>query len=82
MSLLTGQAAAWALAITNHNSDTLTDFSRFTEEMKRTFDHPIRGRQAVGQLLDLQQGQESVSQYAIQFRILAAESGSGIQLCR
>lgn len=77
MSLLTGQAAAWALAISNQHSDALTDFGTFTEEMKRTFDHPVRGRQAVGQLLDLQQGTDSVSQYAIQFRILAAESGWG-----
>lgn len=45
--------------------------------MKRVFDHPIKGQQAVGQLLDLQQGTESASQYAISFHILAAESGWG-----
>lgn len=77
MSLLTGQAAAWALAITNQQSDAITDYVRFTEEMKRTFDHPVRGRQAVSQLLDLQQATGSVSQYASQFRVLAAESGWG-----
>lgn len=45
--------------------------------MKRVFDHPVKGRQAEGQLLDLRQGNLSVSQYAINFRILAAESGWG-----
>lgn len=45
--------------------------------MKRVFDHPVKGRQAVGQLLDLTQGNQSVSQYAINFHILAAESGWG-----
>lgn len=38
------------------------DFNKFTEEMKRTFDHLVHGHQAVGQL---QQGTDSVSQYAI-----------------
>ncbi len=77
MSLLTGQAAAWSLAITTQQSGILTDYTLFTQEMKQVFDHPVKGRQAMGQLLDLQQGSESVSQYAVKFHILAAESGWG-----
>ncbi len=77
MSLLTGQAAAWSLAISAQQSDLLTDYQAFSGEMKRVFDHPVKGRQAEGHLLDLQQGNQSVSHYAINFRILAAESGWG-----
>lgn len=43
--------------------------------MKRVFDHPVKGRQAKSQLLDLQQGHLSVSGYALEFCILAVESG-------
>lgn len=77
MSLLTGQAAAWALAISSQHANLRSDYLHFTEEMKRVFDHPVKGRQAVGHLLDMQQGNQSVSQYALEFRILAAESGWG-----
>lgn len=75
MSLLTGQVAAWSLAITTQQSEVLTNYTLFSEEIRRVFDHPVKGRQAMGQLLDLQQGSDSVSQYAIRFHILAAESG-------
>lgn len=37
----------------------------------------MKGRQAVSQLLDLRQGNSSASDYAVNFRILAAESGWG-----
>lgn len=75
MSLLTGQAAAWSLAISSQQHELVNDFHRFTEEMRRVFDHPVKGRQATSQLLDLKQGSSSVSEYAVSFRILAAESG-------
>lgn len=75
MSLLTGQAAAWSLAISTQHAELTADYTLFSEEMRRVFDHPVKGRQAVGQLLDLRQNRDSVSSYAIRFRILAAESG-------
>ncbi len=75
MSSLTGQAAAWSLAISSQQQELITDYHRFTDEMRRVFDHPVKGRQAVSPLLDLQQGRLSVSEYAVNFRILAAESG-------
>lgn len=75
MSLLTGQAAAWSLAISTQQPELINDYLKFTEEMKWVFDHPVKGSQAVSRLLDLQQGNLSVSEYAVSFRILAAESG-------
>ncbi len=44
--------------------------------MCRVFDHPVKGKDAVSGLLSLsQEGRNSVSQYALDFRILASECG-------
>lgn len=75
MSLLSDQASAWALAVSTHSPSVCADYSSFTQEMKNVFDHPVKGREATSQLLRLRQGSQSVSQYALDFRILAAESG-------
>ena len=75
MSLCSEKASAWALAISQHNPFLSSDYSAFTSEMRRVFDHPVKGKEAVSQLLSLSQGKNSVSQYALDFRILAAECG-------
>uniref|UniRef100_A0A674N2G5 CCHC-type domain-containing protein n=1 Tax=Takifugu rubripes TaxID=31033 RepID=A0A674N2G5_TAKRU len=77
MSLLTGQAAALSVAVATQRPELIYDYTGFVEEMKRVFDHPVTGRQAVSQLLDLRQGNSSASEYAVNFCILAAESGWG-----
>lgn len=41
------------------------------------FHHPVRGREAKVQLLDFRQGTQSVADYSITFRIVAAQSGYG-----
>lgn len=76
MSLLTRQAATWSLAINTQQSEFLTDYTLFSEEMRQLFDHPVKGRQAIG-YQELHHGRDPVSQYAIRFRIFAAESGWG-----
>lgn len=43
--------------------------------MRKVLDHPIKEREAVIQLLFLRQGGQSVSEFAVTFRILAAEMG-------
>ena len=43
--------------------------------MRRVFDHPVRGKEASSRLLSLRQGSDSVAQFALKFRIIAAESG-------
>ncbi|KAI3356913.1 hypothetical protein L3Q82_003563 [Scortum barcoo] len=42
--------------------------------MKKVFDHPVQGQEAVKRLLDLRQGSQSVAAYSVDFRILAAAS--------
>ncbi|KAK7878028.1 hypothetical protein WMY93_031309 [Mugilogobius chulae] len=75
LSLLSGKAAQWATALYESNSLTCQSYSVFTNEMRRVFDHPIKGKEASKRLLALSQGSLSVAQYAVEFRILAAESG-------
>lgn len=75
ISLLTGKAAQWATAVVENNSPVCRSYSEFTKEMRKIFDHPLKGKEASKRLLSLNQGSSSVSQYAIDFCILAAESG-------
>lgn len=75
MSLCVDKAAAWSVAISLNNPALCSDYQAFTAEMHRVFDHPIKGKEAVSQLPSVIQGRGSVSQYILQFRILAVESG-------
>ena len=45
--------------------------------MRKIFDHPIQGKEASSQLLSLSQGSSTVSQFAVDFGILAGEYGWG-----
>lgn len=74
MTLLSGRALAWANALLERQSPLCSDYDLFIEEMKKVFDCPVRGRDAATRLLYLRQGRNSVANYAIEFRVLAAES--------
>lgn len=43
--------------------------------MRKVFDHAVRGREAVNQVLLLKQGNRSVSDFSSSYRILAGETG-------
>lgn len=75
ISLLTGRAAQWATAVVENNSPVGNSYASFSNEMRKIFDHPLKGKEAAKRLLSLNQGASSVAHYAIDFRILAAESG-------
>ncbi|XP_019715821.1 uncharacterized protein LOC109510144 [Hippocampus comes] len=77
MSLLTGQAASWALEVSNAKPGLRSSFPDFVAEFRRVFHQPDMGREAEGRLLDYRQGKQSVADYAISFRILAARIGYG-----
>ena len=72
---LRGSALTWATAVWESQSDICSTYARFTEELRRNFDHPVRGKDAAKRLLSLHQGSRSVAEMAIEFRTLAAESG-------
>ncbi|KAG5857209.1 hypothetical protein ANANG_G00016760 [Anguilla anguilla] len=73
-SLLTGSALAWASALWGTASPVNVDFSVFISEFRKVFDHPVCGRKAQQRLLSLRQGYRSVSEFAVEFRTLAAET--------
>uniref|UniRef100_A0A3Q2YAJ9 ribonuclease H n=1 Tax=Hippocampus comes TaxID=109280 RepID=A0A3Q2YAJ9_HIPCM len=75
MSLLTGQAASWAISVSEAQPNLRSSFPDFVTALRRVFHHPVRGREAEGRLLELRQGKQSVADYSIEFRILAAQSG-------
>ncbi|KAI3352501.1 hypothetical protein L3Q82_005453 [Scortum barcoo] len=75
VNLLRGKASDWATALWQANSPVLQSFDSFIAEMKKVFDHPVQGQEAVKRLLDLRQGSQSVAAYSVDFSILAAASG-------
>ncbi|KAI3368526.1 hypothetical protein L3Q82_025538 [Scortum barcoo] len=74
VNLLRGKASDWATALWQANSPVLQSFDSFIAEMKKVFDHPVQGQEAVKRLLDLRQGSQSVAAYSVDFSILAAAS--------
>ena len=75
MSHLTGRAAAWATAEWSRDSIVCQTLSRFTDTMSRVFDHSSPAREASRMLMQIKQHNRPVTDYAIEFRTLAADSG-------
>uniref|UniRef100_A0AAQ4RRK4 Retrotransposon gag domain-containing protein n=1 Tax=Gasterosteus aculeatus aculeatus TaxID=481459 RepID=A0AAQ4RRK4_GASAC len=75
IGLLRGEALEWASAVWEKQGAIAQSCELFTAEMRKIFDHPVRGKDASKRLLSLRQGTRSVADYSIEFRILAAESG-------
>ncbi|KAL0186755.1 hypothetical protein M9458_018425, partial [Cirrhinus mrigala] len=73
LTLLTGRAALWGTAVWENQDPCCASFSTLLAEMKRVFDRAASGREAARTLMDLRQGERSVSDYSIEFRTLAAE---------
>ncbi|MGL5565082.1 MAG: hypothetical protein ACRDC4_05055, partial [Plesiomonas sp.] len=75
MNLLTGKAARWGTAVWESKDPCCSTFAALSTEMKKVFDRDAMGREAARKLSVLRQGEGSVSDYLIEFRTLAAESG-------
>ncbi len=72
ITLLTGRACEWGTAVWHTGPSFCNDFEKFRCEMTRLFDHSVRGDEAASKLARLRQGGRSVTDYAIQFKTLAA----------
>ncbi len=72
LSLLTGRARDWGVAVWESEASCCERFSDFKEEMIKTFDRSVYGPEASRQLVTLRQGRRSAADYAIEFRTLAA----------
>lgn len=72
---LTGRARLWGTAEWDRQSPACQNFSAFAAELRKVFGHnPARSEVAAG-LLNLKQGQRSVADFSIDFRIRASRSG-------
>ncbi|XP_072769100.1 uncharacterized protein [Nerophis lumbriciformis] len=75
MSHMSGRASFWATAEWGRQSPVCASYAAFAKAMKNIFQRERPGREAARSLLRLQQGQRSVTDFAIKFRRLAADSG-------
>uniref|UniRef100_A0A671LWM7 Retrotransposon gag domain-containing protein n=1 Tax=Sinocyclocheilus anshuiensis TaxID=1608454 RepID=A0A671LWM7_9TELE len=73
ITLLTGRAALWGTAVWERKHQCCSSFQSFSDELRKVFDRAAYGREAARELAELRQGDRSVTDYAIEFRTLAAE---------
>lgn len=72
LTLLTGRARDWGTSVWEARAPCVSSFSSLRHEMIRLFDRSARGQEAADQLARLRQEGQSVTQYAIKFKTLAA----------
>lgn len=72
ITLLKGKARDWATAVWDARAPFCATFQDFRAEMIKLFDRSAQGDEAAAQLARLSQGRQSVTDYSIQFRTLAA----------
>ncbi|KAF7642549.1 hypothetical protein LDENG_00256090 [Lucifuga dentata] len=74
ISLLSGRAREWGTAVWDAQLPICSGLAAFTEEMKRVFDRSVAGHEAAREIMLLCQEHRTLTDYAIQFRTLAASS--------
>ncbi|KAI4897626.1 hypothetical protein NFI96_030156, partial [Prochilodus magdalenae] len=77
LSLLTGKALQWAIAVWGAQGENSQTFLSFQQSFEEVFDHSASGEDPGEQLLQLRQGSASAVDHSLAFRTLAAESGWG-----
>ncbi|KAK3569962.1 hypothetical protein QTP86_007795 [Hemibagrus guttatus] len=75
MSLLTNKALEWASAVWDADPQIRSSFSHFTGLIREVFEYPAGGKDISVQLMELRQGTDTATDYAITFRTLVAQSG-------
>ncbi len=75
IALLVGQAREWGTAMWDADQACCESFEAFSEELRKVFDRSAQGIEAARALSVLQQGEQSVSAYSIEFRTLAVSCG-------
>lgn len=74
ISHLSGRAEAWATAEWSRRAMSCASLADFTRALTQIFQHASPGREAARAIIKLRQGKRRVTDYAIDFRTLAAES--------
>lgn len=75
LSLLTGAALAWADPLIRAQSPIMDNSQVLMKEMALIFDHDLSGKEAATRLTKMVQGRQSVAEFSISFRALAAGTG-------
>lgn len=75
ISYLSGRAKAWATSEWDRKSAVCNSFPLFVKTFTQIFQTVAPGREAAKALVAMRQGRRSVTDYAIKFRTLAADSG-------
>uniref|UniRef100_A0AAQ4PKW1 CCHC-type domain-containing protein n=1 Tax=Gasterosteus aculeatus aculeatus TaxID=481459 RepID=A0AAQ4PKW1_GASAC len=75
ISRLTGRALVWATAVWDQQEPVCSDHEGFMQRLRQVFGHSTSLQEAARRLLKLRQGPRSVSDFSIDFRTLATESG-------
>ena len=75
LSLLTGDALAWADPLIRAQAPIMSYSQTLMDEMAQVFDHDVTGREAAARLTRLKQGNRSVAEFSVTFRALAGETG-------
>lgn len=75
ISHLTGRPKAWASAEWGRGASVCDTLAGLQGALTKTFDPVSSSREKAQELSNLRQGRDSVCDYAIHFRTLAAESG-------
>ena len=81
-NLLTGRAAQWATASWSMGASFCHSYRDFVAELQKVFHHPAGGRDPGTRLSSIRQGSGSVSEYSVEFRLAAVESGWNDQSLR
>uniref|UniRef100_A0A673BEJ7 Gypsy retrotransposon integrase-like protein 1 n=1 Tax=Sphaeramia orbicularis TaxID=375764 RepID=A0A673BEJ7_9TELE len=74
-SLLEGPPLSYFNALFESGSPSTRSFDSLCSELKRVYNHPVRGQQAGQQFMRLRQGSMSIREYVSRFRSLAVEAG-------
>jgi len=74
-NLTTGRARRWIMAGREGAAPYMQDYRAFVAEFKTIFDHDANNQDAAAALSALQQGSDSVADYATEFCILATRCG-------
>ena len=75
VGLLRGKALEWAEARLGGGTIVAPSYAEFLEEFRHVFDHSARASEAAARINELYQGRRSVTEYSVDFRTLAVDSG-------
>lgn len=82
LTLLIGKARDWGTSVWEAHAPFCATFEAFRNEMIKLFDRSARGEEAAAQLARLRQGKHSVTEFAIEFKTLAASCDWNAASCR